>query len=54
VRASVKAGGQRHPFSGRLGGKALASGSYRAKLTAINGADKRSTPKTVSFRVLLG
>jgi hypothetical protein len=39
-------------FSGRLKGRALAPGSYRASLTAIDAIGQRSSVRTVSFRVV--
>jgi hypothetical protein len=40
------------PFSGRIGTKALAPGSYRAVMTAVDAAGNRSRPKTVAFRIV--
>ena len=40
------------PFSGRLGGKPLAPGSYTASVTAIDAAGNRSRPATVRFTVV--
>jgi Domain of unknown function (DUF4394) len=39
-------------FSGRLKGRALAPGSYRASLTATDAIGQRSPVRTVSFRVV--
>jgi hypothetical protein len=39
-------------FSGRLNGRALAPGSYRASLTAIDAIGQRSPVRAVSFRVV--
>jgi hypothetical protein len=54
LRVQAKAGRNATRFSGRLGRRPLASGSYRAALTAIDGTGKRSAKRTVSFRVLRG
>jgi hypothetical protein len=39
-------------FSGRIGGKALEPGSYRALLTAVDAAGRTSKQAQVSFEVL--
>ena len=47
-----KAGKNRKRFSGRIRGKRLRRGSYRATLVAKDPAGNRSTPKRVKFRVV--
>jgi PKD repeat protein len=39
-------------FSGRLGGRALAAGRYRATITAADAAENRSAPRRTSFRIV--
>ena len=39
-------------FSGRIGSKALAPGAYQATLTAVDGAGRRSSPRTVRFTIV--
>jgi Tol biopolymer transport system component len=51
VRRARPAGRNQTPFSGRIGRRALRVGRYRATLTAIDGAGKRSTPRRVFFRI---
>jgi len=46
------AGANSVAFSGKLGGRPLQAGSYRATLTARDGGGLTSPPKSVSFRVL--
>lgn len=48
----AKAGASKLKWNGRLGGKPLAPGSYRATVTATDGAGGRSAPKAVGFRIL--
>jgi hypothetical protein len=52
--APAGAGANSRPFSGRIGKKALAPGSYRAVLTAKDGAGSVSEPATLSFKVVKG
>jgi hypothetical protein len=40
------------PFSGRIGKKALATGSYRAVLVGVDIAGNRSKSKTVAFKIV--
>ena len=40
------------PFTGRVGSRALAAGSYQAVLTATDAAGNRSARKTVSFKIV--
>lgn len=46
------AGGNRVAFSGRLGGRALVPGSYRATLLARDGAGNTSTPSFAGFAIV--
>lgn len=41
-------------FSGRIGRKALAPGSYRLTLTARDAAGNRSTPRSLAFAIVSG
>lgn len=50
--AAAGPGANSRPFSGRIGKKGLAPGSYRAILTAKDGAGSVSEPATVSFKVI--
>ena len=52
TRRTLKPGAQRIAFSGRLGSKALALGSYRLTITAADGAGNRSTPHRLSFTIV--
>jgi hypothetical protein len=52
ISASRSAGRGTLKFSGRLKGRALAPGSYRASLTARDAIGQRSPVRTVSFRVV--
>ena len=54
LRRTAQAGGNRVRFSGRVGRRALRPGRYRATLTAVDAAGKRSNPATVSFRIVRG
>jgi hypothetical protein len=40
------------PFSGKVKGRALAAGRYRARIAATDASGKRSPVSTVSFRIL--
>jgi Domain of unknown function (DUF4394) len=52
ISASGVAGPNSVKFSGRLKGRPLAVGSYRATLTATDAAGQRSQPATLRFRVV--
>jgi Domain of unknown function (DUF4394) len=52
ISASRSAGRGTLKFSGRIGGRALTPGSYRASLTAKDAIGQRSPVRTVSFRVV--
>jgi Domain of unknown function (DUF4394) len=52
LSASAVVGRNSVKFSGRLKGRALASGAYRASLTARDAIEQRSRIRTVSFRVV--
>ena len=54
LRATGKAGKNRVRFSGRVRGRALARGRYRAVVQATDAAGNHSVPRRVSFRVLAG
>jgi Domain of unknown function (DUF5122) beta-propeller len=54
LKRTAQAGGNRVRFSGRVGRRALRPGRYRATLTAVDAAGKRSKPATVAFRVVRG
>ncbi len=47
-----ESGANEAPFSGTIGSKQLASGRYRATLTASDAAANVSAPLQLSFRVL--
>ena len=51
LRRTGRAGHNTVPFSGRIGSRALAPGSYRARIRAANAAGA-SGPRTTSFRVV--
>ena len=51
LRRGLAAGKHSIGFRGRLGGKALASGRYRATVTATDAAGNRSAPRRVGFRI---
>jgi hypothetical protein len=51
---SVVAGASKVPFSGKLGGKALKPGSYKASLIARDAAGNVSAAKAAPFTVLVG
>jgi hypothetical protein len=52
ISASRVAGRGTLKFSGRIGGRALKPGSYRASLTAADAAGQRSAVRTVQLRVV--
>jgi hypothetical protein len=52
VRARERAGRRAVAFSGRIGGRALAPGRYRAAVTAVDRAHRRSARRTVAFTVV--
>jgi hypothetical protein len=52
ISVSAVVGRNSVKFSGRLKGRALASGVYRASLTARDAIEQRSRVRTVSFRVV--
>jgi Domain of unknown function (DUF4394) len=52
ISASRGAGRGTLKFSGRIGGRALKPGSYRASLTATDAAGQRSAVRTVQLRVV--
>ena len=47
-----KAGANRVGFSGRIGSRALGSGTYTATITATDAAKNTSKPKTISFAIV--
>lgn len=51
LRRGLAAGKHSIGFRGRLGGKALAAGRYRATVTATDAAGNRSAPRRVGFRI---
>jgi hypothetical protein len=54
LSAQAQAGNQSTPFSGRVRGRALKPGRYRARIVAVDAAAQASEPRTVSFRVIHG
>jgi hypothetical protein len=54
LRRHVTAGSRSVRFNGRLGGRALRAGRYRAVLTATDAARNRSGAYRVAFRVVRG
>jgi Ca2+-binding RTX toxin-like protein len=52
LRARARAGANATRFSGRIAGRPLRPGSYRAMLTAVDAAGYRSNRATASFTVL--
>jgi len=52
VRSGLAAGKHAIAFSGRLGGRALHSGRYRATIVAIGRGHHRSRAKTASFTIV--
>ncbi|HEX7298611.1 MAG TPA: right-handed parallel beta-helix repeat-containing protein [Solirubrobacteraceae bacterium] len=51
VRSKQQRGQRTVAFSGRIAGKSLAAGTYRATIVAVDAAGRRSAPKTASFRI---
>jgi hypothetical protein len=51
LRRAGRAGANRVTFNGRIGRRALRSGTYRLTATAIDGAGNRSRPRSTRFRV---
>jgi hypothetical protein len=51
---SGRPGTNNTPFSGRIGRRALAPGSYVAVITATNGAGRTSRPREVRFSIMPG
>lgn len=47
-------GKQLTPFSGRVKGKPLSPGRYRAQITATDSAGQASEPRQLSFRIVSG
>ena len=54
TRRNLPAGRASIAFSGRLGSRKLARGSYRAAVVASDAAGNASSPKTVGFAVVRG
>jgi hypothetical protein len=52
--AQAQAGRNSTPFSGRLRGKPLKPGHYRARIVAVDAAGQASDPRQVSFRLIHG
>ncbi|MBA3261996.1 MAG: hypothetical protein H0T69_05920 [Thermoleophilaceae bacterium] len=52
IAAQAKAGRNRTKFSGKLRGRRLPRGRYRAVAVATDTAGGRSTPRTVAFRIV--
>lgn len=52
TRTNLSAGAARIAFSGRIGRKALRPGSYRAQVTAKDGAGNASKVASASFRIV--
>ncbi len=52
VRLTVSPGRPRIAFSGRIDGHALAPGRYTATVIAVEGARRRSRPRTASFTIV--
>jgi hypothetical protein len=52
LRRAGAAGANRIVFSGRIRGKALATGAYRLVVTAADATGARSKPARVAFRVV--
>jgi CSLREA domain-containing protein len=50
--AQGAAGPNSHKFSGRIGGKSLKPGRYRARLVATDAAGNKSAPKLLAFKVV--
>jgi hypothetical protein len=54
TRRNQPAGTDTVKFSGRIGRRALAPGSYRATITATDAAGNKSKPRTARFRIVKG
>ena len=54
LRRAGKAGKNSVKFTGRLGRKALAVGSYRAVIGATDAAGNKAKTKTLSFKIVKG
>ena len=52
LKRTLPAGSSKIPFSGRLGRRRLAAGSYRMKLVATDAQGVRSSTKTLKFTVV--
>jgi hypothetical protein len=52
VRRDLSAGARRVRFDGRLRGRALAPGHYRATIVAVDGRQRRSRPRRTAFTVI--
>jgi hypothetical protein len=52
TRGRTLAGANRVAYSGRVGTRTLARGTYRAMLTATDAAQNRSIAKTVTFTIV--
>jgi hypothetical protein len=52
VRASGKAGANKHRFAGRIGRRVLRPGRYRARATATDLAGNISAQRRLTFRVV--
>ena len=52
VRKGLRRTGSKVAFSGRIGGRALPPGPYRATISATDGAGNRSARKRTSFRIV--
>jgi len=54
LRGNKKAGKQTTPFTGRVKGRALKRGRYRARLTATDAQGAKSKERRLSFRIVRG
>jgi hypothetical protein len=52
LKSVERAGSQRTPFSGRLKGRALKPGRYRARVVAKDGGGSRSRESRVAFKIV--
>jgi DNA-binding beta-propeller fold protein YncE len=52
TRSGLAAGANTFPFSGRIGGRPLAPGTYRATITATDRAGNHSTPTRATFTIV--
>ena len=52
LRRTIAAGATAVPFSGRIGKRALKTGSYRLTVIVADAAGNRSKPRSVAFRVV--